>query len=188
MKTNTKEMNVEELNNELAQAVQDFYFSKGAIINKESWEETQFMIRQYEKRLTTTLTQQIREERDREVVEMVENHKWETNHNPFATDEQIANCTCKDCKHKQALDDLLTQLTNDKYAMGVDFAKTNQEETMNPKDTNSEISSRSEAEANQLSTPPTKESKSEDNYQMPGMKDTMEQLDKLTIKPKPKTN
>lgn len=45
-------MNTKDIEEQLAQAIQDFYFSKGAVINKETWEETLFMINQYNRRLT----------------------------------------------------------------------------------------------------------------------------------------
>lgn len=56
------------------------------------------------------IIEQIREERDTYWKERVRGMKWETNHVPFATEEQIRKCTCSACKHNQALDTLLDNL------------------------------------------------------------------------------
>lgn len=59
----------QELDEELAQAIQDFYFSKGAVINKESWEETIFMVKQYRGRLITNTGEELLRRVEGDVLE-----------------------------------------------------------------------------------------------------------------------
>ena len=70
----------EELSDELAQAFQDFYFSKGALISRETWEETLFMMRQYEKRHAQHL---------QEKIEAIDFYGWNTSTQRMIKDKII---------------------------------------------------------------------------------------------------